>query len=197
MSAGDPAPSDAGTETLDIDLVVRAQHADEAAFERLAETSYGRLLGIAYRILRDRAQADDAVQHTLIEAWRTLPRLRDPARFEAWTYRILVRACHQEVRRHRGLLTLDGIAEPAAPDDVTGVDDRDLLERAFRSLSVEHRAVVVLHHHLGMTLPQVAEALDIPVGTVGSRLSRAMTQLRHDLRPDRPGREPALREVTR
>jgi RNA polymerase sigma-70 factor (ECF subfamily) len=173
---------------MDTELVVQARHGDDAAFVRITEFTYPRLLGIAYRILRDRALAEDVAQDALVEAWRTLPALRDPSRFEAWTYRILVRACHREGRRSR-TQTLRSIDEPSAPDEVAGIHERDQLERAFRRLTVDQRAVIVLHHYQDLTLEQVAEALGIPVGTAASRLSRAMSQLRRIMRA--PDQRPA------
>ena len=80
------------------EVVERAQHGDAKAFEALAREVGGRLVGIAFRILRDLPAAEDAVQQTLVTAWRELPGLRDPERFEAWLYRILVRACAAEAR---------------------------------------------------------------------------------------------------
>lgn len=181
---------------MDTELVVQARHGDDAAFARITELTYPRLLGIAYRILRDQALAEDAAQDTLVEAWRMLPALRDPARFEAWTYRILVRACHREGRRSRPL-KLVSIEEPSAPDDLAGIHERDQLERAFRRLTVDQRAVIVLHHYQDLTLDQVAEALGIPVGTAASRLSRAMSQLRLALHADHPHPRTTLQEVAR
>lgn len=181
---------------MDAEQVIQAQHGDEAAFARITHLTYPRLVAVAYRILRDASLAEDATQDTLVEAWRTLPRLRDPARFDAWTYRILVRSCQRETRRKLPP-TLASTDEPSAPDELSRVDARDQVERGFRRLSVEHRAVVVLHHYQDLTIEQVADALGIPVGTAASRLSRAMTQLRLALHADTPRPEPALQEMTR
>jgi RNA polymerase sigma-70 factor (ECF subfamily) len=168
---------------MDTQLVIRAQRGDEAAFAAISEATYVRLRAVAYRILRDPGLAEDATQIALVGIWRKLPRLRDPGRFEAWSYRILVNACADEARRRSRSVTairLDGepAAGPAAPDRMGAIDDRDLLERAFSCLSVEQRAVVVLRHYLDLTLEDVATALGVPVGTVNSRLSRAMSKLR-------------------
>jgi DNA-directed RNA polymerase specialized sigma24 family protein len=81
----------------------RARHqgpeGDQAAFAEIASASYGRLHSLAYGILRDRALAEDAVQQAMLDAWRNLPKLRDPARFEAWAYRLAVHACYAEAKR--------------------------------------------------------------------------------------------------
>lgn len=182
------------------ELVVRAQRGDQAAFTTLATGAWPRLNSLAHGILRDRELAEDATQQALLSAWRELPRLRDADRFDAWTYRLLVNACYAEGRRARRWIPNMGIApigEPIIPDATDGVADRDQLERGFRRLSVDQRAVVVLHHYLDLTLEQVSEALDIPMGTVRSRLHRAMQALRSALEADaRPVVRPASsREV--
>jgi RNA polymerase sigma factor (sigma-70 family) len=164
---------------MDVQLVIRAQEGDETAFAAITAAQYGRLQQIAYRVLRDPELAEDATQRALVRIWQKLPRLRDPARFEAWCYRFVVRACADEARQARRSLpaTLAEV-EPVVPDEMSRVDDHDILERAFERLSVDHRAVVVLHHYLDLTLEATADALGISVGTAKSRLNRAMSKLR-------------------
>src|SRR5688500_5788363 len=86
---------------MHIGLVERARGGDDVAFRELVELEADRCFGVAYRILRDRERAHDAVQRALLSAWRDLPGLRDPSRFQAWLYRLLVRACWDERRRVR------------------------------------------------------------------------------------------------
>ena len=166
---------------MDTELVTRAQRGDREAFAILVTRVTGRFVAVARRILRDADLAEDATQQALVAAWQNLPKLRDPARFEAWAYRLLVRACYAEGKKERRwapnmrLLPND---QPIAADDLSSVVDRDQLESAFRRLSLEHRAVVVLHHYLDLPLDRVAELLDIPVGTAYSRLHYAMRGLR-------------------
>ena len=172
---------------MDTELVIRAQRGDEGAFTSLAVAVGDRLHAVAHRILRDTDLAEDATQQALLNVWRDLPRLRDPARFDAWSYRLLVRACYAEGRRTRRWapnLRLLPADEPLAGDGLSTVVDRDQLERGFRRLSIEHRAVVVLHHYLDMPLDQVAETLGVPAGTVRSRLHYAMQGLRAALDAD-------------
>jgi RNA polymerase sigma-70 factor, ECF subfamily len=171
-------------------LVERARQGDESAFTELIDLEGDRCFAIAYRILRDVERAQDAVQQALLLAWRELPRLRDPERFEVWLHRLLVNACYDEARRYRRWslrireLPVDG---PSAPDPTVSVDDRDVLERAFLQLSPEHRAVFVLHHHVGLPLATIAEVVGVPIGTVKSRLHHATRNLRAAVIADEPG----------
>lgn len=166
---------------MDRDLVERAQRADREAFAVLVHQVSDSLYAVAYRILRDTGLAEDALQNALVLAWRRLPKLRDPDRFEAWIHRILVHACYDESQRTRAWRTsvraLPMELHPA-PDSASAVADRDELERAFRRLTVEQRAVFVLHHYLGLPLVEVAELLGVPAGTARSRLHYAIAGLR-------------------
>jgi RNA polymerase sigma-70 factor, ECF subfamily len=181
---------------MDTDLVIRAQRGDEAAFAAITSGVYVRLRAAAYRILRDPHLAEDATQVALLGIWRKLPTLRDPARFEAWSYRFLVRACADEARRtRRALPDTPVMPEPIAPDEYGGVFRRDELERAFAVLNVEQRAVIVLRHFLDLKLEDVAQALGVPLGTVNSRLNRAMAKLRDALGAEEPGAAVAPWEV--
>jgi RNA polymerase sigma factor (sigma-70 family) len=169
------------------DLGEQARSGDREAFASLVAMTSDRMYAIAIRILRDGHLAEDALQGALITAWRQLPTLRDPARFEAWVRRLLVHACYAEARRRRSwtanvrVLPVDG---PASPDDTVSVVDRDALDRAFRRLSIEPRAVFVLHHHTGLSLVEIAEALGIPAGTARSRLHYATQTLRAAIEAD-------------
>jgi RNA polymerase sigma-70 factor, ECF subfamily len=169
------------------DLVERARRGDHDAFAELAGAAITRLDGAAWLMLRDVEQAKDAVQNTLVRAWRDLPTLRDPDRFDAWVHRLLVHACIDEarrLRRHRLDVELTSIAIPSAIDDVSAVDDRDLIERGFLRLDPEMRAVIVLHHYLDLPMPAVAAILGIPLGTAKSRLHRALAEMRAALDAD-------------
>jgi RNA polymerase sigma-70 factor (ECF subfamily) len=180
---------------MDIELVLRAQRGDEEAFASLAVAIGNRLHAVSHRILRDIDLAEDATQQALLTIWRDLPLLRDPAKFDAWSYRLLVRACYAEGRRTRAWapnLRLMPANEPSIPEGLGEIVDRDQLERGFRRLSIDHRAVVVLHHYLDLPLEAVAETLGVPIGTVRSRLHYAMRSMRAALEADA---RPAAREV--
>jgi RNA polymerase sigma-70 factor (ECF subfamily) len=168
------------------ELVERAQRGDHDAFDALATAAYHRLYAIAKRILRDGYVAEDAVQDTLVRAWRDLWGLRDPEAFDAWLHRILVRACADHQRRTwttRLDVTVDDVDPPERTDEVSRLIDRDALERAFDRLTLDQRAVLVLTHYAGFSGPEVAQALAIPVGTVASRLHYALRAMRKELAP--------------
>jgi RNA polymerase sigma-70 factor (ECF subfamily) len=161
------------------ELVEQAGRGDHEAFAAVVRASAGRLYAIAYRILRDADLANDALQEALVKVWDDLPALRDPDRFDAWAARITCRCCYR-LAKHERRFALPAPADPE-PDTTTfvaQVADQDEMERGFRRLSPEHRAVLVLHYYLGLTLGEVADTLDIPPGTVGSRLHYAVRSLR-------------------
>jgi RNA polymerase sigma-70 factor (ECF subfamily) len=170
------------------DLVERAAKGDQEAFAALARASSNRLFAVAWRILRDHHLAEDAVQQALITVWNELPRLRDPDRFEAWTYRLVVRAAMAEARRGRRGAMVQLLPDDAdvsrAPDDFRTVADRDRIERGFRKLTPEQRAVLVLQHYAGMSQAEIADVVGIPVGTAGSRLHYAARALRTAIEAD-------------
>lgn len=166
---------------MDGELIRRAQEGDRRAFDGLVLSEYPRLFRLAHGILRDRSHAEDATQQAFIDIWRNIRRLREPSRFEAWSYRILVHACYAEARRTPRWLPATAIPPsggPWATDAYATVLHRDELEQGFRQLSVDHRAVIVLHFLMDMTLGQVAETLGLRPGTVNSRISRALESMR-------------------
>jgi RNA polymerase sigma-70 factor, ECF subfamily len=161
-------------------LVEAAARGDHEAFEILATSAADRLYAVAGLILRRADLAEDAVQEALVRAWQQLPSLRDPDRFDAWLYRLVVNACADQGRQLRRwslqvpLLVLEG----SISDETGSVADRDLLERAFMRLNPDQRAVVVLHHHGGFSAAEIARILGIPQGTARSRLHYATEAMR-------------------
>ncbi len=173
--------------SMDAGLVSRAQRGDQRAFHALAQAAQPRLYRLAFGVLRERAAAADATQQALIAVWRYLPRLRDPARFDAWSYRILVRACSAqlaETPRTVAQTDLPTAATSVVDDGFLAVLQRDQLERGFARLSLDQRAVIILRYLLDLPLAEVAEVLDVSVGTVASRLHRALAALRAALEAD-------------
>jgi RNA polymerase sigma-70 factor (ECF subfamily) len=162
------------------DLVERAQRGDSAAFAELATLISDRLFAIARRILRDPDEAGDALQASLVRIWRDLPTLRDPDKFEGWSYRVAVRCCQATRRQaHRSVGTLELLPAHAAMGDAqSAVALQDELEQAFRSLTHEQRAVLVLTYYRDMPIEAVADVVGVSVGTVKSRLHYARKAMR-------------------
>jgi RNA polymerase sigma-70 factor (ECF subfamily) len=175
------------------DLVIRARGGDRDAFSELATRSIGRLTAVARMILRDEYAAQDAVQEAFIEAWRSLPGLREPDSFDAWLRRLLVRACFKGARRSKRTQSVEIRLTPADEPAITGRELdlalHDQLERGLARIPAEQRAVVVLVYYLDLPLADAAQAMGIPVGTTKSRLSRATQALRAALEAD--DREPS------
>ena len=162
-------------------LVERAMRGDHDAFAELARAAVVRLDQTARLILRDPELARDAVQEGLIRAWRDLPRLRDPDRFDAWLRRLVVNSCFDQTRRRKRRpieVELTVFHAPAVSDMSGALADRDQVDAVLRHLDERTRAVVVLHYFLGMPLPEVAAAVGIPLGTAKSRLHRSIGVLR-------------------
>jgi RNA polymerase sigma-70 factor (ECF subfamily) len=169
------------------DLIDRAKRGDKEAFTALVLQLGDRLYSVAYRILRDAGRAEDAVQQTFLIAWRELPSLRDESRLEAWLYRLLVNACYAEIRHTRRWqpgLRLVSLEVPSEDDAQLSVANRDELERAFRRLSGEQRAVLVLHHYVGLSGAEIGTALGLSPGTVRSRLHYARQLMRAAIEAD-------------
>lgn len=179
------------------DLVVRAQRGDVDAYSALTVGMTGPMFAAARLIVRQDDLAADVVQDTLLQAWIDLPSLRDPDRFQPWLHRILIRACYRAAkrRRHRQAveIALDPMVAPTTPDAQRALADRDQLDRGFRRLSPEQRAAIVLHHYLGLSLAESAAVLAIPLGTMQSRLNRAIGAMRAAL--DADDRSPTSLEV--
>ena len=173
--------------TVDRELLEAAQRGDEAAFVDLIRARSNRLFALAQRILRDVDRTEDALQDALVIAWRDLRGIRDPDRFDAWLHRLVVNVCIAQATRERRraanlrVLPVDG---PAAPDELLTIAERDVLERGFRRLPPEHRAILALHHYLGYAPSEIAETLGIPAGTARSRLHNAHRAMRAALDAD-------------
>jgi RNA polymerase sigma-70 factor (ECF subfamily) len=182
---------------MDLALVEAARSGDEEAFASIARGSADRLFAVAYRILRDVGRAEDAVQQTLVTAWRELPALREPERFEAWFHRILVHACYAEAKRvskwsaNVVILPVEG---PATPDTTQDIVTRDALDRAFRRLPADQRAAFVLRHYLGWSVAEIAKNLGVPTETIKSRIRYATSTLRAGLDADARTTSAASRE---
>lgn len=176
------------------ELVERAQRGDRDAFEHLVRPAWRRLFGVAYGIVRDAPLAEDAVQDAIVRCWRDLRGLRNPARFDAWLYRLTVNACRDQVRRSRRRpIEIHALPLERATDrmELARLEDRDELERGFSRLTLDHRAALVLTHYVGMSTAEVASILRVPEGTVHSRVHYALRAMRGLIADDRAGSQTA------
>jgi RNA polymerase sigma-70 factor (ECF subfamily) len=179
------------------DLIEAARRGDREAFDVLMLEVIDWLFSIARLVAQDTDIAEDAVQDALVRCWHDLPTLRDPNRFESWLRRLVLNSVTEQFRSRRRFEANVKLlrVEPTISDVSGDLADRDEIERAFRALSIDHRAVLVLHHYLGLSVPEAASNLGIPLGTAKSRLHYAMEALRATLESDArdrsPGRMPA------
>jgi RNA polymerase sigma-70 factor (ECF subfamily) len=141
---------------------------------------------MATLILRDSDRAQDAVQEALVSAWKDVRALRDPDAWEAWLHRLTVWACYRVARKEkrRSLVELHVVPdpEPATPFDAAAAfADRDLVEHLLNDLSLDQRAAIVLRFYLDLQVEEVAQILDIPIGTAKSRIHYGVGALRASL----------------
>jgi RNA polymerase sigma factor (sigma-70 family) len=169
-------------------LIEAARRGDETAFESLVTARIERTYRIALAILGSEADARDAVQDGWVAVWRKLPSLANDDRFDAWVDSIVVNACRMTIRKRRRVREitlvedLDRHALEPGPDQFS---ERDALDRAFGRLSVDHRAILVLHHLEDQPVAAIAARLGIPVGTAKSRLFAARAALQQNLEAER------------
>ena len=159
----------------------------DEAFAVLIGPRLDRAYGLAWHLLGHAADAEDACQEALLAAWSAWPRLRDPARFDAWFDRILVNTCIEHLRRRarRPQVTLSDDPAIAERDTLAGSIERDLIGRALGRLSPDHRAAVVLRFWADLSTDAIAERLGVPAGTVRSRLHYALGALHAELERER------------
>ena len=181
---------------MQAELVDRARRGDREAFAVLAGDAVDRLHATARLILRDTELAQDATQDALVRAWRDLPSLRDVERFDAWLYRLVVRACADLGRRRRRWRAEIAVVptEPFEPDRASELADRDQLERGLRRLNDRQQTILILHFYVGLSPSETADALDIPIGTAKSRLHYAIDSLRAAIAAEERTKVGTLRE---
>jgi RNA polymerase sigma-70 factor, ECF subfamily len=182
------------------DLVERAQRGDREAFGLIVDASLGRLYNLAQLMLADGDLAQDAVQEALIQAWRDLRALRNPDRFDPWLHRILVRCVYRAARGERRQVDRWQLVQTdvgSAPDPARELANRDEIDRCFRRLKADHRAVLVVRHYLGLQDEEAADLLGVPPGTYKSRLHRASAALRAEIDSDARTDVPVRSGVTR
>jgi RNA polymerase sigma-70 factor, ECF subfamily len=171
---------------MSVEEVERAMRGDHDAFAALINSSSNRMYALASLVLRDTDRAQDATQEAIVRAWRELPRLRDPERFEAWLRRMVVNACYDEGRRtrRRAEVSLVHLVDRQTADPTAGFVESERIDRAFRRLPLDQRTTLVLQHKFGMSHVDIAETLGIPVGTVKSRIRYGIAAMRAALEAD-------------
>jgi RNA polymerase sigma-70 factor (ECF subfamily) len=154
--------------------------ATEEAFAALTRQNLDGAYRLAWAILRDSAEADDATQDAFAIAWRKRSSLREPDRFEAWFGRFLVNVCRERLRsRSRGRVrSLEAVPVPTIDDSASSVSNRDEIGRALDRLDVDHRIVVILRYWADLPVDEIGARLGIPAGTVKSRLHNALRSMR-------------------
>jgi RNA polymerase sigma-70 factor (ECF subfamily) len=158
--------------------VVVAQ--SDEAFAALTRRHLDSAYRLAWAILTDTGDADDATQDAFALAWRNRRSLRDPARFDAWFGRILINVCRQRLRQRsrQSIQSLDMEGGPAIADASQPTSERDAVSRAMARLDADHRIVVILRYWADLTVDEIAARLDVPSGTVKSRLHYALRSMR-------------------
>ena len=177
----------------DEELVAAFQDGDAAAFDLLVSRWDRRIHGAIYRVVGGDDDARDLCQEAFLKAYRGLGTFKREARFSSWLYQIAINVCRDRLRRRRGKVavsldemeeTRDGALRARAPSPLELVEARDVRHQvaaAMATLSAEEREVVILKEYQDLTFPEIAEALDVPLSTVKTRLYRGLAQLRHRL----------------
>jgi RNA polymerase sigma-70 factor, ECF subfamily len=180
----------------EVGLIRRAQTGDADAFDVLVARRVTGAYRTAWAILRDEADARDATQETFFQIWRDLPRLREPARFDAWAAQILRHRCTSLLRRRRRSavreIPVDAWDEAASASYTSGrrslADDHaesDAIRQAFATLTEQHRILLAFHHVFGRSVAELASMTGAPIGTVKSRLYDARQALERALERER------------
>ncbi len=193
------ATDDEALANLSESELIRAAKAGEArAFDRLVEDHYQTVYNTAYRMLSTPSEAADATQATFVRVYEALDSFRGDASFSTWVYRITMNVCLDELRRRKNqpysLTEEDDDGEPAGERDMPDLSDepastaeqrelQQIVHDAIGRLSEDFRAVVVLYDIRGLSYQEISDALNIPLGTVKSRLSRARKALREEMEP--------------
>jgi RNA polymerase sigma-70 factor, ECF subfamily len=186
---------------MDAVLIRRCQAGDDDAFGLLFEQYKNLVYRTAYLTLGTAADAEDVLQEVFLQVHRSLDSY-DPLRgsFGAWLYRVTFNRCLNWGRSRRVAYSLESVADKdreAVCSSFESLADRDSVRRALGGLSGKLRVVVVLRHYWGLSYAEIAEILDLPLGTVKSRLNLAMRHMKDDLEPDLSGQAHTVAEVVR
>jgi RNA polymerase sigma-70 factor (ECF subfamily) len=171
-------------------LIDRCRAGEDSAFSELVDRYKNLVYGLVYRMVPDRSRTDDLAQDVFLKVYRGLPYFRGEARLSTWIYRIVQNVCTQARSQYRPEVSLEPDAsghvrvDPGAPDVAfAALETRDRLEKAIQQLPDNYRLLIAAHYLQGVQYEDLAEALDIPLGTVKTHLHRAKRQLREILDP--------------
>ena len=156
-----------------------------SSFQRLCDAHLEASYRLARLILDDRAEAEDAVHDAVVTAWTKWSSLRDPSRFDAWFYRIVVNTCRNRLKKasRRHERPIESAQAPIAPDALGSVHERERMSRAFEALEPDHRIVLTLRYYRDLPVDEIARLTGVRPGTVKSRLHRAQERMREILDP--------------
>jgi RNA polymerase sigma-70 factor, ECF subfamily len=171
--------------TEDIKLAEEAVNGNPTAFARLVKSYESSLYQVSYAMLRSDSDSVDAAQEAILQAYRSIGQLREPRYFKTWLIRILINQCNRILDQRKKIVPLDSIAEPSV---VMDHEERLDIQQAVLQLESELRVVVTLFYMEDLSYRDIAEMLDVPEGTVKSRLNRAKTKLAAIIDPSHEGR---------
>jgi RNA polymerase sigma-70 factor (ECF subfamily) len=179
---------------LDIELIDRYLSGDVNAFNELMDAHEDRVFAICLRMLRNREAALDATQDTFLTVFRKVDRYKATAAFSTWLYRVTVNTCYDYLRKQKrkqadSLPESHDVADPRSQDAFESVEIQPDIEAALAELSTDFRAAIVLVDLQGMSIEQAGDTLEVPTGTIKSRLFRARKQLSQSLGNLRPSNE--------
>lgn len=165
---------------LDEYLVASARAGDRSAFEQLAKLWHGKLLGHAYRLCGDMDMAQEAVQDGWVDVARNLPSLKDTAVFPPWAFRIVTRRVADNIRKAQRKRRIEAsyALEPQLPTLTPERGEGTAMRRAIEKLTPPHRAVIALFYTEELSIAEISVALEVPAGTVKTRLMHARKKLR-------------------
>lgn len=184
---------------LDVELIDRYLAGDVSAFNELMDAHEDMVFGVCLRMMRDREAALDAVQDTFLTVFRKADRFQAKAAFSTWLYRVAVNTCYDHLRRAKRkqaqqLPEGHDPVDPTSGDALESIEVRPDIDAALETLSDEFRAAVILVDMQGMSLEQASDTLEVPIGTVKSRLFRARKLLAKQLGNLIEGSEPLTRD---
>ena len=176
-----PAPS----AELELDLIIQAQQGDRRSFGELVRRHREGVINVVYRMCGDANLAEDAAQEAFIRAWRHLPNYRPRSPFRNWVYRIATNVALDVLRCERETVDVDTLplttSDPGPEAIVERAERSEQVRQAVLALSPASRTVLVLREYEGLSYREIADTLEIPIGTVMSRLNYARNRLRESL----------------